>query len=155
MPQLLKPSRLEPMLRNKKSHHNEKPAHRDEEWSPLSATRESPHAATKTQRGQKKKKKTHQEEDFPRGHTVPHCSLPGKGWVGKNPTPHTNLHPRRSYMLSPQLGISSSRPNTGLLQGSGLDYVGWGGRRLPGCTGTSRKSKFYGLSPSIPSLSLP
>ena len=29
--QLLKPERLEPVLRNKRSHHNEKPAHRNEE----------------------------------------------------------------------------------------------------------------------------
>ena len=31
VPQLLKPARLEPMLRNKRSHRNEKPAHRNEE----------------------------------------------------------------------------------------------------------------------------
>ena len=31
VPQLLKPMRLEPMLRNKRSHRNEKPAHRNEE----------------------------------------------------------------------------------------------------------------------------
>ena len=31
MPQLLKPARLEPMLHNKRSHGNEKPAHRNEE----------------------------------------------------------------------------------------------------------------------------
>ena len=30
-PQLLKPVRLEPMLRNKRNHCNEKPAHRNEE----------------------------------------------------------------------------------------------------------------------------
>ena len=30
-PQLLKPAYLEPMLRNKRSHHNEKHAHRNEE----------------------------------------------------------------------------------------------------------------------------
>ena len=30
-PQLLKPSRLEPMLRHKRSHRNEKPAHHNEE----------------------------------------------------------------------------------------------------------------------------
>ena len=29
--QLLKPARLEPVLRNKRSHHNEKPAHHKEE----------------------------------------------------------------------------------------------------------------------------
>ena len=31
VPQLLKPAYLEPMLLNKRSHHNEKPAHRNEE----------------------------------------------------------------------------------------------------------------------------
>ena len=31
VPQLLKPVRLEPVLRNKRSHHNEKAAHRKEE----------------------------------------------------------------------------------------------------------------------------
>ena len=45
VPQLLKPARLEPVLRNKRSHHNEKP--------PLATTRESPHASTKTQRSPK------------------------------------------------------------------------------------------------------
>ena len=53
MPQLLKPSCLEPVLRNKRSHHNEKPVHRNEEQPPLAATRESPHTAMKTQRSQK------------------------------------------------------------------------------------------------------
>ena len=40
--QLLKPACLEPTLRNKRSHRNEKPAHRNEEYPPLTATRESP-----------------------------------------------------------------------------------------------------------------
>ena len=31
VPQLLKPVHLEPVLRNKRSHHNEKTVHRDEE----------------------------------------------------------------------------------------------------------------------------
>ena len=31
VPQLLKPTHLEPMLRNKKSHYSEKPAHHNEE----------------------------------------------------------------------------------------------------------------------------
>ena len=53
VPQLLKPTHLEPVLRNKRSHRNEKPAHRNEEWLPLDATRESPCAATKTQCSQK------------------------------------------------------------------------------------------------------
>ena len=50
--QLLKPTCLEPTLHNKRSHLN-KHAHRKEEWPPLPATRESPRAATKTQRSQK------------------------------------------------------------------------------------------------------
>ena len=42
------PVRLEPVLRNKRGHDSERPAHRDEEWPPLAATRESPHTETKT-----------------------------------------------------------------------------------------------------------
>ena len=56
-PQLLKPAYLEPVLRNKRSHRHEKPAHRNEEQPPLTITRESLCAATKTQHGQKKFKK--------------------------------------------------------------------------------------------------
>ena len=52
-PQLPKPMRLEPVLRNKRNHRNEKPAHRNEEQSPLATTRESPRAAMKTQQSQK------------------------------------------------------------------------------------------------------
>ena len=44
VPQLLKPERLEPVLRNKKSHRDEKPA--------LTTTRESPRAAMKTRHSQ-------------------------------------------------------------------------------------------------------
>ena len=53
------PARLEPVLRNKRGRDSERPAHRDEEWPPLAATRESPRTETKTQRSQilKKKKK--------------------------------------------------------------------------------------------------
>ena len=47
--QLLKPVCLEPVLSNKRSHRNEKPAHCNEEWPQLATTRESPHTATKTQ----------------------------------------------------------------------------------------------------------
>ena len=53
VPQLLKAACLEPVLRNKRSHLNEKPAHRKKEQPPLAATRESPRTATKTQRSQK------------------------------------------------------------------------------------------------------
>ena len=47
MPQLLKPVHLEPVLCNKKSHCNEKPAHHSEEQPPLTTTRESLHARSK------------------------------------------------------------------------------------------------------------
>ena len=40
VPQLLRLPRLEPVLHNKRSHH-ERPAHRNEEWPPLAPTRES------------------------------------------------------------------------------------------------------------------
>ena len=53
VPQLLKLVCLEPMLHNKRSHPNEKPAHCNKEQPPLTATRESPCAATKTQHSQK------------------------------------------------------------------------------------------------------
>ena len=44
---------LEPVLRNKRGRDNERPAHRDEEWTPLVATRESPRTETKTQHSHK------------------------------------------------------------------------------------------------------
>ena len=47
------PARLEPVLRNKRGRDSERPAHRDEEWRPLTTTRESPCTETKTQRSQK------------------------------------------------------------------------------------------------------
>ena len=46
-PQLLKPTGLEPVLRNKRSHRNGKPMHHNEEQILLTETRES-RAATKT-----------------------------------------------------------------------------------------------------------
>ena len=58
MLQLLKPVRLEPVLHNKRSHRNEKPAHHNEEQPSLATTRESPRAAMKTQHSQKKKSYT-------------------------------------------------------------------------------------------------
>ena len=47
------PVRLEPMLCNKRGRDSERPAHHDEEWPPLAATRESPRTETKTQHSQK------------------------------------------------------------------------------------------------------
>ena len=55
VPQLLKPTRLEPVLCNKRSHHNKKSTHRSEEKPTLNAIRESPRAATKTQHSHKYK----------------------------------------------------------------------------------------------------
>ena len=42
-------ARLEPVLRTKRGHDSKRPAHRDEEWPPLDATRESPDTEMKTQ----------------------------------------------------------------------------------------------------------
>ena len=53
MLQLLKPVLPEPMLCSKRSHSNERPAHRDEEWPLLATTRESPSTETKTQHSHK------------------------------------------------------------------------------------------------------
>ena len=50
------PACLEPVLLNKRGRDNERPAHRDEEWPPLTATRESPRTEMKTQHSQKLKK---------------------------------------------------------------------------------------------------
>ena len=47
------PERLEPVLHNKRGRDGERPAHRDEEWPPLAATRESLRTETKTQHSQK------------------------------------------------------------------------------------------------------
>ena len=47
------PARLEPVLRNKRGRDSERPAHRDEGWSPLATTRESPRTETKTQHSHK------------------------------------------------------------------------------------------------------
>ena len=47
------PARLELVLCNKRGHDSERPTHRDEEWPPLAATRESPRTETKAQHSQK------------------------------------------------------------------------------------------------------
>ena len=52
--QLLKPLCLEPMLCNKRSHHNEKSMRHNKEWFLLTETRESPLLAMKTQCSQNK-----------------------------------------------------------------------------------------------------
>ena len=48
-PQITEPACLEPVLRNEGGRDGERPAQRDEEWSPLTTTRESPRTETKTQ----------------------------------------------------------------------------------------------------------
>ena len=50
---ITEPVRLEPVLRNKRGRDSERPAHCDEEWPPLAATRESPRTETKTQHSHK------------------------------------------------------------------------------------------------------
>ena len=45
---IAEPARLEPVLPNKRGCDSESPVHRDEEWSPLATTRESPRTETKT-----------------------------------------------------------------------------------------------------------
>ena len=54
---ITEPARLEPVLRNKRGHDSERPAHRDEEWPPLATTGESPRTETKIQHSHKKIKK--------------------------------------------------------------------------------------------------
>ena len=49
----IEPACLEAVLRNKRGRDSERPAHCDEEWPPLPATRESPRTETKTQHSQK------------------------------------------------------------------------------------------------------
>ena len=54
--QLLKPTLLEPVTCNKRSHRNEKPTHFNQEWLPHTATPESSHMAMKTQSSQQERK---------------------------------------------------------------------------------------------------
>ena len=54
MLQPLKPSDLEPVHLNKRSHHKEKPTHHNKEWPSLAITRESPHMATKRKKERKR-----------------------------------------------------------------------------------------------------
>ena len=46
-------ARLEPVLHNKRGRDSERPVHRNEEWPPLAAIRESPRTETKTQHSHK------------------------------------------------------------------------------------------------------
>ena len=52
---IAEPAPLEPVICNKRGRDSERPAHRDEEWPPLAATREGPRTETKTQHSQKNK----------------------------------------------------------------------------------------------------
>ena len=53
MPQLLRPARLEPVLRNGGGRCSGRPVHRGGEWPPLATAGEGPRAAAKTQRSQR------------------------------------------------------------------------------------------------------
>ena len=69
--QLRKPMCLEPVLHNKRSHHNERPVRCKEELPPLAATREKLWAAPKTQNSHKKKKNSlKRKKKFKRGTIV-------------------------------------------------------------------------------------
>ena len=70
--QLLKPTHLEPVLCNERGHHSENPTHHSEEWPLLATTRESPHAAAKTQCSQKINK--FKKKDFLKTHTYTHTT---------------------------------------------------------------------------------
>ena len=83
--QLLKPACLEPMLRNKRSHHNEKPAHCSEELPLLAATRESPCTATKTQCRQEEKKKLQSQAPPSRNKVLLYLHRWGYKWKGSSP----------------------------------------------------------------------
>ena len=50
---ITEPTRLEPVLRNKRGRDSERSAHHNEEWPPLATTRESPRTETKTQHSHK------------------------------------------------------------------------------------------------------
>ena len=66
--QLLKPACLKTVLCNKRSHRNEKPAHRKEEWPPLTTTRENPTRSnedpTQPQNKTKQTNKNYQERSL-------------------------------------------------------------------------------------------
>ena len=50
---ITEPSRLEPVLHNKRGRDGERPAHHSEEWPPFATTGESPRTETKTQHSHK------------------------------------------------------------------------------------------------------
>ena len=77
MLQLLKPTFLELVVHNTRSHGNEKPTHRNEEQPLLAATRESLRAATKTQHSQNKLKKKNSSQPLtcPGIGLIPHLIL--------------------------------------------------------------------------------
>ena len=72
MLQLLKPLCLEPVFHHKRSYRNEKAAHCNEEEAVLTATRESPHTARKTQHRPPPPQKTNVVKEW----------LPGAGGEG-------------------------------------------------------------------------
>ena len=93
VPQLLKPAHLEPVLHNKRSHRYEKPAHRNKEQPLLAATRERPHAATKTQRSQKINKFILKKETPPwkNIHKIMHQNIKINSKANQTLTERTNI----------------------------------------------------------------
>ena len=75
MPQLLKPWHLQPALCSKRCHHNEEPAHCNEEQPLLATTRESPHVAGKIHHSQKVNKNLKPNKNLSKHpyETVKHC----------------------------------------------------------------------------------
>ena len=73
------PARLEPVPHNKRGHDSERPAHRDEEWPPLAATRESPRTKRRPNTAKNKLKKKKSRWDFPDGVVDKNSKLPMQG----------------------------------------------------------------------------
>ena len=95
--QLLKPKCLKPTLYNKRSHLSEKSGHHNEEWPPLTATRESLSAATETQC-----------RDFPGGPVPEKPRFQCRG-LGLIPGQGTRPHRLQLRVCMLQLKISQSR----------------------------------------------
>ena len=85
---ITEPARLEPVLLNKRGRDGERPAHRDEEWPPLAATRESPRTEMKTQHSHKLKKNKNKKTPFWKV-AIAELNLRQQEWK-QEPQPTTN-----------------------------------------------------------------
>ena len=133
MPQLLKPAHLEPMLRNKRSHCSEKPAHCNEEQPPRTVTRRKPTCSNKdptqtkinlkikyNKNIKKKKKMCHRKSEQrvrKRGHML------STGRVGES---HHGEGVSMSWV--PSLNISGKGPGQLPWSDVALGPVNWGHR---------------------------